>query len=332
MHVGAPAQHADAGLGGVGPGEALGEDLRARQGAPLPLGELLGRRDLQRHRLGGDHVLQRTALHAREHRGVDLLAQLRLGQDEPAARTAQRLVRGGGHHVGVGHRVGVQARRDQAGEVRHVHHEQGARLVGDLPEAGEVQLARVGRPARDDQLRLVLLGQRLDLVVVDQAVGLAHVVGHGVEDLARVVDPHAVRQVPAVGQVQAQDGVARLQQREVHGGVGLRPRVRLHVGVLGAEQRLGPVDGQLLDDVDVLTPAVVAAARVALGVLVGQDRSLCLQDRLRGEVLGGDHLQGVALAGELGVHGGRDLRVELRQRLVERIALGGHEFPNLRLR
>ena len=64
----------------------------------------------------------------------------------------------------------------------------------------------------------------------------------------------------------------------------------------GAEQGLDSVDRQLLDDVDVLAAAVVAPARVALGVLVGQHRALCLHDGERRMVLRGDHLQAVALA------------------------------------
>lgn len=120
-------------------------------------------------------------------------------------------------------------------------------------------------------------------------------------------------QVAAVGQVQAEDGVAGLGQREQRGLVGGGTRVGLHVGVLGAEQLLDPVDGDLLGHVDVLAAAVVAAARVALGVLVGQDRALGLHDRDRSEVLRGDHLQRGLLAVQLGVDGGGDVRVELVQ-------------------
>ena len=43
--------------------------------------------------------------------------------------------------------------------------------------------------------------------------------------------------------------------------------MRLHVRVLGPEERLGAVDRELLDLVDDLAPAVVAPARVALGYL-----------------------------------------------------------------
>ena len=69
--------------------------------------------------------------------------------------------------------------------------------------------------------------------------------------------------------------------------------------MLGAEQLLGAVDRELLGDVDVLATAVVALARVALGVLVGEHRALGLEHRHRDEVLRGDHLERVLLALEL---------------------------------
>ena len=58
-------------------------------------------------------------------------------------------------------------RRDQPGDVRHVHHEQGADFPGDLAELREVDLARIGAGPGEDQLRLVLAGQPGDRVVVD---------------------------------------------------------------------------------------------------------------------------------------------------------------------
>src|SRR5690606_9097730 len=153
-----------------------------------------------------------TALLAGEDGGVELLGELLVGgQDHATARAAEGLVRGGGDHVRVRHRVGVQAGGDQPGEVRHVHHQVGADLVGDLPEPLEVQLPRVGRPTGDDQLRLVLARQPGDLVHVHPVVVVADVVGHHVVELAGEVDPHAVGEVPTVGQVQAHDGVARLE-------------------------------------------------------------------------------------------------------------------------
>src|ERR671930_818695 len=117
----------------------------------------------------------------------------------------------------------------------------------------------------------------------------------------------------AVWQRQPHDRVAGLEQGVEHRRVGLRARVWLHVDVLGPEQLLGAVNGQLLGHVEVLAAAVVAAAGVSLGVLVGQHRALALQHRLRHEVLGGDHLERPLLALELGPQHRRDLRIDLLQ-------------------
>ena len=79
-----------------------------------------------------------------------------------------------------------------------------------------------------------------------------------------------VRQVAAVRQVHAEDRVAGLNHGGVGRLIGLRSGVRLHVGVLGAEELLGALARQVLDDVGELAAAVVALARIAFGVLVGE--------------------------------------------------------------
>ena len=101
----------------------------------------------------------------------------------------------------------------------------------------------------------------------------------------------AVRQVAAMCEVHAEHGVARLEQREIHGHVRLGARVGLHVGVLCAEQLLRARDRQRLGDVDELAAAVVALARIALGVLVRQHRSGSVEYCLADEVLRGDQLE-----------------------------------------
>ena len=50
--------------------------------------------------------------------------------------------------------------------------------------------------------------------------------------------------------------------------------MRLHIGRIGAKNLLDPVDGQLLDHIHMLTATVIALARVALGIFVGQLRTL----------------------------------------------------------
>ena len=95
------------------------------------------------------------------------------------------------------------------------------------------------------------------------------------------------------------------------------PECGCTLAIAGTEQRLDPVDRQRLDDVDVLAAAVVAAARVTLGVLVGQHAALGLHRGHRGEVLRGDHLQRVLLATDLAADVLGDLRVGDLQRGVQ---------------
>ena len=87
-------------------------------------------------------------------------------------------------------------------------------------------------------------------------------------------------------------------RRHEHGLVGLGAGIRLHVGESAVEQALGALDGERLGDVDELAAAIVAPARIALGVLVGHHRALRLEHGARDDVLRGDQLDLVLLAPE----------------------------------
>ena len=224
-------------------------------------------------------------LHAGEHGPVDGPRILLTAHDETRPRPGKGLVGGRRHDIAEGHGIGVQPGRDEARDMGDVGQQQGADLVGDPAESGEVDDARIGAVAADDQPGSVLESQSADLVVVDRLGVAAHVVRHGIVDHAREVQRQAVRQVAAVRELHGQERVARLEQREQRRQVRRRTRVRLHVGVLGPEQLLGTVDGQLLDGVDDLTTAVVPRPRVAFGVLVGQHRAGGFEDGATGEVL-----------------------------------------------
>ena len=104
---------------------------------------------------------------------------------------------------------------------------------------------------------------------------------------------------PAAGEVHAHYQVARLAQRQIDGDVGLAAGVGLHVGVLGAEELLGALAGDVLHYVHILAAAVEALAGIALGVFVGQMAAHGLHYSGGGEILAGDKLYVVALALEL---------------------------------
>ena len=106
------------------------------------------------------------------------------------------------------------------------------------------------------------------------------------------------------------------------------PGVRLHVGVVGAEERLGAVDRELLELVDDLAAAVVALPGIALGVLVRRHGADRLEDRRPGEVLRRDQLDLVALPVELAPEQRRDVGIVLREpagpQPVELVGGDGH--------
>src|SRR5262249_9410704 len=94
------------------------------------------------------------------------------------------------------------------------------------------------------------------------------------------------------------------------------------------EELLRAVDRELLDLVDHLAAAVVAAAGIALGVFVRGHRAHRLEDRGPSEVLGGDQLDLPALTLELVAAQPRALGVDLVEarvlQLLERRLDRGH--------
>src|ERR1035437_9795435 len=114
----------------------------------------------------------------------------------------------------------------------------------------------------------------------------------------------AVREVPAVCERHAEERVAGLQARDGDGRVRLRARVRLdvrvdRVGVARREERLRTRNREGLGLVHVDAAAVVALAGITLRVFVRERGSDGLPDGARREVLGGDELEPLVLAGGL---------------------------------
>ena len=90
--------------------------------------------------------------------------------------------------------------------------------------------------------------------------------------------------------------------------------MRLNVDVLGCEQRLRARNGGALGDIHELAAPVVAAARIAFRVFVGQHRSGRLEHGTAHEIFRGDQLEAVVLPLDLMLDRLRNLGVGLRER------------------
>eukprot|EP00760_Papus_ankaliazontas_P029894 PhM_4_TR4514/c0_g1_i1/m.58683 len=273
----------------------------------------LGRRDLvQLRRDGRDLVHVGAALQPGEDGGVDLLLALGpallVDEDHGAAGTAQGLVRRRRHNVGVLEGVVVLAGGDEATVVGHVHEEAGVDGIGDRTVARVIPVTGVRGAAGDDHLRHEELRLGLKRLEVDRARLCVETVRQRLEvhgrrgDLARG-GVEAVREVAAVGEVEAHQAVVWVQQRRVRGEVGGRAAVGLDVDgpgvLLEAEGLERAVAAEVLHLVHDLVAAVVPLAGVALGVLVRADGAEARQHGAGREVLGGDELEAADLALEL---------------------------------
>ena len=164
---------------------------------------------------------QRATLNAGEDHLVDGCGKFLGAEHKAGARAAQGLVRGAGDYVAMGHRRRMHAARDQAGYVGHVDYVFRADAIGDLAHPGKINNPGVGASAADDQLGPLALGDLLQFVVVDGLGVFAHTVGDDFVHLAGKIQRMAVSQVASVGQIQAKDGIAWLQQSHEGRHVGL---------------------------------------------------------------------------------------------------------------
>ena len=135
-------------------------------------------------RLAGDGMDQRTTLKAREDRRVDLLSKcLVIRQDDAAAPGAQRLVRRRGDDMRMRHRIRMDAGGDQPRDVCHIDHQVGVDSIRDFTELGEIEGARIGRAASQNDLRLAGLRLVEELVEINLCCFLVNAVLLGVEPL-----------------------------------------------------------------------------------------------------------------------------------------------------
>ena len=279
-----------------------------------------------------------AALDPGEHRRLEALGErVRPREDESAPGPAQGLGRGAGDDVGVGKGRGVRAGADEAGDMGHVDQQARLHCLGNPCHAFEVDCARIGRAAGDEQRRAHLARPGLDLVVVEQPARPVHAVVMGVEPAPGEVRPGAVAEMSARCEVETQDPVSGTQQHEEHRLVRLRARVRLDVGVGRAEERLRALDGEALDDVDVLAAAVEAVSGITLQRLVAHLVSERLAHRSAHDVLRCDELDLGALAARLAVERFAHRRVGIGQRtrgvdvgVVAGVRGASHPIPSSR--
>ena len=111
---------------------------------------------------------------------------------------------------------------DQPGDMSDVDQQIGADRLGDLLESWKIECARIGTGAYDEQAWPAFLRHLLHRVIVDGFGLTVYAVGKHTEQDPGKIDLAAVSKVTPLGEVHAQDGVARFQHRQVGRHIGLR--------------------------------------------------------------------------------------------------------------
>ena len=120
-------------------------------------------------------------------------------------------------------------------------------------------------------------------------------------------------EVSSVAQTLAEYFIPGLHHRQIHRHVCLGPGVGLHIYMLRPKKLLRPFDSKVLYNVGILTSAVVALLRIALGIFIGKDGTLCFQDRLTRIIFRCDQYYFVLLALNLIYNRVINFRVTLHQ-------------------
>ena len=200
-------------------------------------------------------------------------------------------------------------RSHQARDVGHVNHQECSAFPGDFTQNLEIQKPRVGTGASEKDFRLQIRCLGPQSVVIHLLVVRGHpIVRKGVKNPGSVLRV-PVGEVPAVIEVHRQDAVTWVRQSQKCGLVGLRAAGGLHIRMVRIENLAQPIPGQVFCMVHELTATVVPATGVSFGVLVGQGRTQCFQDREAGVVLAGNQFDLGFLATQLLEKGLVDLGV-----------------------
>lgn len=238
-------------------------------------------------------------------------------------------------------RRGSHLSSDETADVGHIAQEQSTTLVSNGPEPRIVPVPGVGAASADDQLWAEVEGLLLEPVVIDVPSLGVHLVGQtlkvdgGGRDLLAAGCVVAVGQVATGREIQPHDTVVGVEE----GGVGSEIRRATGVGLdvdspgsgIQVERLEGAVAAEVLDLVDELVTTIVTIPRHALGVLVGEGAAEGLDDRERGEVLGGDELDPPALPPLLLLDQIEDLLVDGEQRLIAPRRDGIHRPPEMEI-
>ena len=115
------------------------------------------------------------------------------------------------------------------------------------------------------------MGDPLHIVHVDTFTLSVDPIGNEIKKLPGKIDRTAMGQMPTMGKIHTEHLVAWFKRGEIDCHICLAAGMRLDIGVFGAKEFLGPVDGEILHRIGILTTTIITLGRIAFGIFVGEN-------------------------------------------------------------
>ena len=262
---------------------------------------------------------ERSALHLREDGSIEIFGETIAAHDDSAAGTAKRFMSRARNEFRLRYRRRMLAGCYKPGDVRDIDHHHRSGFFRDFGDSIEIDNSWIRAGPNDDQFGFVLFGQTRQFVIIDHFRILAYSVWHDAIVLSGEIQRVTVGEMAAMRQVHSQHRIAGLQDGKIDRHIGLASRMRLNIHVLGAEEFLCARDREVLDHIDELTTAVVAAARIPFGVLICKHGTRCFKNTPVREIFRSDQFQTSGLPPFFIFDSGVDFRIEFFQGSINTI-------------
>src|SRR3989344_9155519 len=251
---------------------------------------------------GRNHLHNRPTLKPREDHLIDFLSEfLFTSQDHAATGTAESFVSCGETHIKAKiERILVSTSRNEPSHMRHIHNRDRSHLFPNSLNLRVIHFARVRRVPGQDHLRFLAQCHLPHFRVIELAcLHILHLVAHELKNLRDVGDRVPMSEVTSVGEIHPEERVPWFHDCKVGCDVCRSAGMRLHIGMACFKELLCPINCNLLHNIGVLLPAVVALAWVPFAVLIIEDRPHHLHHCRGNVVLGRNEFHSLTLAQHL---------------------------------
>ncbi len=163
---------------------------------------------------------------------------------------------------------------NESGDMRHICHRDSTNFFRDLDELRIIELSRIRRESREDDLRLRLVCDSTEVFIVDlTCFWVFHLISDKVKNLRNIRHRMPVSEVSAMREIHPEDGITWLTESEICSDIGWCTRMSLDICIFRIKESTGSLDTKFFYLISKLLATVVATMWISLGVFICKDRA-----------------------------------------------------------